>query len=360
MSIETDLRKDGIKMIAPLDTLSINSIAKFVSEQLSATFPKENFSTEDLFIELSRLPMYIADIPSGIAEASYCYENSSIYFRDGMGLQELEKFAIHEFIHHLQELKDKKGVLVRLGLCDFTEFKAYGVALNEGAVQLMTSKALNTPNEFVKYYDIEFSTTSPNLYPLLCNLVNQMAYVTGEDILFDSVFKSNGHFKNCFIDLCGEKSFYLIQDGLDKLLQLEEKIAKLNYKLENQELSTKASQKIANKIVNYKKQIKDYYFGTQNMILISYFNHLAEKLFSPSDIEDFRAKLYHYQDFIGTTENYSFFNNYYIDMMAKLDEKYDAFMNNTYLVVKKETRLSKILTTLKKLIFRGQEDYFKQ
>lgn len=56
-------------------------------------------------------------MPDGFAEANYFYKNSSIYFKSGISVNELEKFAVHEFIHYLQEIKDKKGNLVKLGLC---------------------------------------------------------------------------------------------------------------------------------------------------------------------------------------------------------------------------------------------------
>lgn len=132
--------------------------------------------------------MYIANIPDGFAEANYFYKNSSIYFKAGEPVYELEKYAIHEFIHYLQEIKDKKGNLVRLGLCEFGDIKVNGMALNEGAVQLMSSKALENNQEIVKYYGISLPTNSPTYYPILCNLVAQMAYITGEDALFDSTF----------------------------------------------------------------------------------------------------------------------------------------------------------------------------
>lgn len=93
--------------------------------------------------------MYIAEMPDGFAEANYFYKNSSIYFKSGISVNELEKFAVHEFIHYLQEIKDKKGNLVKLGLCDFGDLKIQGLALNEGAVQFMASKALNHRQEIV-------------------------------------------------------------------------------------------------------------------------------------------------------------------------------------------------------------------
>ena len=127
MSVESDLRKDGIEVIKKLDTLRVNSIARTVSVSLCETFPGFNFNQNDLFIKLSRLDMYIAKMPEGMAEANYFYKNSSIYFNEHIADEDLEEFAIHECIHYIQEVKDKKNYLLRMGLCDYTEFKIYGL-----------------------------------------------------------------------------------------------------------------------------------------------------------------------------------------------------------------------------------------
>ena len=113
MSIESDLKKDGIKVIGTLDTIKVNTLAHNVAEKICKTFPEQHFIFQSLFIALSRIPMYIADIPEGYAEANYFYKNSSIYFKAGASVDELEKYAIHEFIHYLQEIKDKKGNLIK-------------------------------------------------------------------------------------------------------------------------------------------------------------------------------------------------------------------------------------------------------
>ena len=63
MSIETDLKKDGIEVIEPLDTLKINSIAKNIAQKICETFPDYGFNQNDLFIKLSRLNMYKAKMP---------------------------------------------------------------------------------------------------------------------------------------------------------------------------------------------------------------------------------------------------------------------------------------------------------
>ena len=63
MSIEADLKKDGIEVIEKLDTLTINSIARNVSTKICDTFPNYGLTKEDLFIKLCRLDMYKAKMP---------------------------------------------------------------------------------------------------------------------------------------------------------------------------------------------------------------------------------------------------------------------------------------------------------
>lgn len=356
MNIANDLKKDGINILKPLDPLSITLISKFVAEKLSSAFPFYNLKYNDLFIKISRVPMYIASIPEGLSEANYFYKNSTIYFKEGLSIEDMQKLAIHEFIHHLQELKEN-NILYRLGLCDCTSFKIQGMALNEGAVQFMTSKALKINSDTVKYYDIEFSTISPTYYPVICNIIQQMAYITGNEVLFDSTLHSNDRFKNTFIFLCGNKTFYKVQKNLDKILKAEENIIFQSSKMENAHISKKAIAKISTQIGINKQIIKSTFIETQNMILTSYFKNLLNNIFSVENIDSFRQKLYNYKDLLGTTQGYSYFNNFYINMMLKLDEKYSNIAGNTYLVEYKRSIFKVIFDTLSKVFRKTDEDF---
>lgn len=359
MSIESDLKKDGITVIEPLDITTVNVIAKNVSKKIVAAFSNLGFDFDTLYERFSKLPMYIADMPEGMSEASYFYKNSAIYFRDGMGLADLEKFAVHELIHNFQEQKNEKGDLTRLGLCTFKGSKPTGMALNEAAVQLLASNILENTFETATYYDITFSTVSPNCYPLLCNLIYQMAYVTGEEVLFESTFNSNDHFKNKFTALCGENMYNQISNYFDKILETEEKIIKISNKIQKTELSTAKVDSLYKKSDELKKQLKSAYFSTQELIINSYFTNSLKTLITSEDVDIFRKKLYSFQDIIGTTTNYFFFNNYYIQVMEKLDSRYDSLSDyldddNTYLIPKKENKFTKIINYIKKLIWKKE------
>ena len=84
MNIEKELKKNGITVIDKLDTLSINTLAKNIAQKLCRAFPNQRFIAQKLFIAISRIPMYYAEMPEGLSEANYFYKNSSIYFRAGI------------------------------------------------------------------------------------------------------------------------------------------------------------------------------------------------------------------------------------------------------------------------------------
>ena len=75
-----------------------------------------------------------------------------------------------------------------------------------------------------------------------------MAYIVGEESLFDSTFYGTNLFKEGFVDLCGINAFIKIQDNLDKIMDIEEKIIKLNNKLFEDACEGMKAQRIASKI----------------------------------------------------------------------------------------------------------------
>ena len=358
MSVESDLKKDGIEVRKKLDTLRVNSIARTVSNSLCETFPDFNLNQNDLFIKLSRLDMYIAKMPEGMAEANYFYKNTSIYFNDHIADEDLEEFAIHECIHYIQEIKDKRNYLLRMGLCDYTEFRIYGLGLNEAAVQLMASKVLAIPKEYVKYFNITFETTSPSYYPLECCLVSQLAYLIGEDVLFESTINSNDTFKNKFIELTNAKTFMNIEDNIDKILMSEEEIIKINNKIATMDDNSKKIDVMNKKIENFKSHITSTFIKTQKLITSSYFDNVFNSITDLEGVEKYRQKLYNFKDYLGSTAGDTFFNDYYVNKMMALEEKYNYLENTSvenvvdssmYLTKKKSSKLLDFFNFIKSL-----------
>ena len=361
MSIKSDLKKDGITVVEELDTLTINSLAKNISLKLCKTFPEFHLNENALFIKLSRLNMYKASMPEGMSEANYFYKNSSIYFNEHIQNEDLEEFAIHECIHFLQEIKDKKNYLVRMGLCDYTEFKVYGLGLNEAAVQLMASKINKIPKESVKYFGINFETNSPSYYPLECCLVQQLAYLVGEDILFESTLNSNDNFKNKFSELTSSKTFFKIQNSIDDILNYEEQIIKLNNKILEIDSRNKKVDNILQKIDELKRQITSSFMSTQELIFSSYFDKKINRITNLEEVEKYRRKLYNFKDYLGSTDGYTFFNTYYVNKMEELELKYNALENGEPLLAlkvisQKENFIIKLFKAIKKLVLAPLKD----
>lgn len=333
MNIDLELKKEGIEIIRKIDTLTVNSIAKNVAEKLVLAFPNQNLDQNEVFIKLSRLNMYIAKMPDGLSNAKYYYKNTSIYFNENIDLNDMNIYAIHECLHYLQEQKNEKGKLIHLGLCNFANATLPGMALNEAAVQLMSSIALHLPTDSVKYFDITLPTISPSYYALECNLIAQMAYITGYSTLFDSTLNSNSTFKDTFTALTNKHAYTTIEHALDNLMYLEDKLANESLKLANEEDKNKIV-KISKNTEKLRNKINELFIKIQNFILTSYFDNTFKSVQSEEEIEAYRRKLYNYKNCIGTTQNYTFFNDYYINKMAALEQKTSLVPIRTSLIAK--------------------------
>ena len=95
MGIESNLRKEGIKVTEELDKIKVNTIAKNVAQKIVAAFPELDFKLGEVFIKLSQLKMYYAEVPKGFSEANYFYKNTSIYFNQEVPIEKIENYAIH-------------------------------------------------------------------------------------------------------------------------------------------------------------------------------------------------------------------------------------------------------------------------
>lgn len=364
MSIKSELKREGIEVIEELDTLKVNSLAKKVASKLCQTFSDYGLNENDLFIRLSRLHMYKAKMPNGMAEANYFYKNQSIYFNEHIADEDLVEFAIHECIHYIQEVKDKRGNLLRMGLCDYSDVKIYGLGLNEAAVQLMASKVNDISKEFVKYFGISFETISPSYYPLECCLASQMAYLIGEDELFKSTINSNDDFKFKFADSTSPKAFLAIQKAIDDIVYAEEDIINLSNKIATIDDRNEKVDGMLQKIDELKKEISLTFMRTQNLIISSYFDKAFNEITNLEEVENYRRKLYYFKDYLGAVEGYTFFNDYYVSKMEALEEKYNALENGEVItalkiVSKKENKFITFIKKLKKLFFgESKEDQF--
>ena len=323
MSINSALRKEGIKVIGKLNTLEVNKIATNISVSIANAFPEHSINQKDLFISIARLNMYIAEMPDNMAMAKYFYKNNSIYFSKNMNLDDLNTLAVHECIHFMQELKNSRGKLLRLGLYNLQT--GNGMAINEAAVQHMASLALNNALDNVKYYNMEISTISPDFYPLQTALLNEMIYFTGSYALYHSTFYSNDVFKNTFIAKSSTKTYSKIEKNFDLIFEYEtllsNEVQKLAFYSDTTPKDEEKKKKINDKIDTIKNIIFEKTIETQNIIILNCFEREFNLIKNVEDIKTFREHLYNFKDVLIYTENYNFFNEFYIEMTNRLEEK---------------------------------------
>ena len=358
MSIHSKLKKDGIEIIEELDTLKVNTIAINVASKLCLSFPEHNLNRSELFESISRLSMYIAKMPEDSSGAKYFYKDNSIFFNEIFDIEEMSKLAVHECIHFIQDTRDSNNNLSKMGL--YNSFSNSGLGLNEAAVQLMASEANFTENTNETYFGITLNTISPDYYPLECTLVNEIAYFTGTYPLYHSTLNSNDVFKNTFILKSDKKTYNTIVKNLDKLLVLEND---LNYfSLELQYADKINSIKLLNKLINKnKEEITTLFFKTQNLIIEKCFKSEFNNIRNIEDIKIFNKKLYNFKNIMGYSDNYTFYNEFYRNIMNAVQEKkeyiekygeinlFENINNSLMLVDNTKTALSLIKTFIEKV-----------
>lgn len=326
MSIDSVLRKEGIEDIEALDTLTVNKIAKRIAKKLVNTFGEHNLDESELFISISRLKMYFAKMPEDMSGAKYSYINNAIYFNNKLKMKDIEESAIHECIHYLQEIKDEKGNLLRLGLCNYAEEGEKGLALNEAAVQLMAAEASGTPEDKVKYYELFLATKSPDYYPLECVLLNEMVYFTGTYPLYQSTLYSNDIFKNTFSSQYGKKTYDTVKKAINNILEQEANLSNETLELQYTDSEKRVNQ-INKNIENIKKKIAELFLKTQDCIMKNCFNKDFQEVRTMEDLQNFKEQLYHFKDIIGFTADYNTYNDFYIQKMQAFEKKKEYIEN---------------------------------
>lgn len=353
MNINSLLKKEGIKDIQKMKVKEVNAIAKDIAIKLCLAFPEQNLSRHILFEEISNINMFRAVMDLDSSGAKYVSKTNSIYFNKTIPFEQLPEVAMHECIHFLQTNNDKK----KMGLYDFSS----GLALNEASVQLMSSYAnmCNTSHE--KLYGIDINTNSPTYYPLECAIVNQMAYFTGYYPLYASTLNSNDIFKNTFISKFNKKIYNYISKNLDKLLEMENDLH--YYAIELETVTKSSSIKTLNSIIaSQKRDIASLFFKIQNYIIKNCFCIEFSNITNNALLYSFKKQLYSFKDLIGYTDNYTFYNDFYCDMINAIETKKKQIANSvtaeikpTALVVIDKKRPSlvmmiKLINKIKKLI----------
>ena len=296
------LESIGIVKIKELDNeIKDNMVTKFMNI-LFNTFQNHNFDAKRINRCLLSTKMYIADFKKNLGSASYFYKSNSIYIDKDANFEELDDYIIHEFIHCIQDIRIDKNYN-RIGLCTISEFKIHGLALNEAAVQYITSKMLNRKLEEINYRIVILKTRSKEYYPLLSNLVEQIIYLYGEYNIVESTINGSYNFQEQYIEICSEKDFNKLENNIDKVLDIRNKLSQgIDYD-------------------NQIEKIVSQYFVTQEIIFTSYFNRKLSKIENLDEIDLYKSKLEGYRELIGSDGDYKFFEIFKDDKLKMLKNR---------------------------------------
>lgn len=327
MSIEEELKKEGIEIQSEIDANVANSISKNVTRRIIESFPDLDLNENEIYNKLAKLKMYKAKIPNGMVEASYSFKFKSIYFNENIDDEDLEEFAIHECIHYLQERLDTKNRLQRMGLCNYINSKPYGLSINEAAVQYTASHIIGVEPDFEKYYNISLYTPSPSYYPLECALLNEIIYFTGTSNLFKSTLYTTNDFKKNVIDLTSEDTYDILVTNFDKLLSLEEEVVCLTEQMNSLEDVNSKFKKLSENLEKTKQKVADMFFSIQNVIIEDFFEYEFKRVNSLEDLEKLRHKINNFTDIVGKADGYTFYDDFYLEFMNKLEHKCNILEN---------------------------------
>lgn len=320
MNIDYLLKKEGITNVKELNPNQIKTISKDLAIKLCLAFPEHDLDRQALYNSFCSLDMYSATMPKDFSGAKYIENSNSIYFNDTLDFSSFPEVAMHECIHFLQEGR-QFGKYDFVGLTSFSS----GLALNEAAVQLMASEANMTNITEEKYFGITINTISPNYYPLECTLVNQIAYFTGTYPLYHSVLNSNDVFKNTFVAKFNKRIYDRITRQLDKLLHLEGELTCYINELETCDKINDIKD-LNDVIAEQKEQITRLFFNIQNFIIRNCFSCEFNNINTMEDLKELKQKLYNFKNLIGLTDGYTFYNDFYCDLMNALENKKEELL----------------------------------
>lgn len=214
----------GIVPVRSLNYEEIGILSKEFADLMLSTFHNLQLNYSELCRKMFNCKMYIARFDKRLGNANYIHKDASIYIREGTNLTCNDKYILHELIHYFQDIREGKGTLKKIGICDFEEFKVKGLALNEAAVQYVVAKMLDIDEEEINCYGIEIKSKSKDYYPLLCDLIEKIIYFIGEEALIDSVLFSTNQFRQQLTNYLGEEVYNSIQHNFDLILDIKQKM----------------------------------------------------------------------------------------------------------------------------------------
>ena len=334
LKIEKKLKKIGIKETKEFTKEEKRIVACNVTNSLIVAFSILKNDEQQILDKIQNANMFWAQTEKNLPKVNYFYENHKIYFNESIDINKTNDAMIHEIIHFLQDVRKKNGKLDKIGLCNFNELSLHGLGINEGAVQYISSKAVNKNIQTINKNEIILRTISPEYYPILTNLMEQIVFLIGENELVKAIILNDDEFEELFFNTFEENAQTIIN-------QFDEII---NYNIKN------------NSAKNKIEELKSMYIETQDLIMRTYFEKQYKLIETEEDVQTLSAKLDKYVELTGKVKvNDYYYNNsenYKSNFMNKLDLKLIKLheqRNKMALTVVYGSRINKLINKIKAL-----------
>ncbi len=335
MDLEKALKTVEIEPLRSLTFAEVGQIVQNFSQRLTLAFPKSELNVASIMEKMFECHMFLADIPDNLGNANYFYKTQAIYYNINANFETLDDYIVHECIHFFQDIRDEKRELKRMGLCRFREFKIYNMALNEAAVQYITSKVLETKKENIEYGGITIGTISPKYYPVLTSLIEQIAFLLGEEPIVESTLFSTDRFTLELMDVIGERNFNKIQNGFDKILELKQSGSEDTSKQE--------------------EAIVAEYIKIQNILIQEFFKGYLPFIETRKEADEYKEKLEGFKNFVTDYDNLKAYEKLKERQLEKLNKKYATLNKTKMLTVEKHNIFIDLFRKLQEWIF--SEEY---
>lgn len=315
LKIEKKLKKLGIKETKEFTQEEKDLVANNVTVSLTMAFPILKSEQANILNKIQNANMFYAKTSENLPKINYIYENHKIYFDESVEIQNITDAMLHEIIHFMQDVRKKNGKLDRMGLCNFNELSLHGLGINEGAVQYVSAKALNSGVQTVKTFEIVLRTISPNYYPVLTNLIEQIIFLIGEDELVKAIILNDEEFENTF--------FNTFEENAQDIIKLFDEIINYNVKNNKEIEIKKAKEQVEDK--SKTDQLKNLYIQAQDLIMRTFFEKQYKLLQTEEDVQNLSTKLENYIKLTGKIEingqYYSNCDSFKSKFMNKLDKQ---------------------------------------
>ena len=297
MNIFRDLDKIGIIPKNQLTVEERNYIAKNVASKLSDNLKYLLDSYNEIYMRLFNCNMYYAEIDKKFCGVFYYYKNNTIYIDINKNITNIDCYLIHECIHYLQNFNKISKQSNRAGVCQFQDFKIFGLGINEAIVQYITAKALKNEMHRISNNIITICTNSEDYYKYMTSLIGQILLLMGEEEAIESCLSSTDKFET--------KLYNTFEENTDKIVKSFDNILDENNKPDRDE----------NKIINI-------YMQTQELIYSTYFAKMCKRLTTINEVDGEVEKLENYSKIVGKLLGNSIEEEKFTIFKSQMDSKF--------------------------------------